>query len=148
MSSCAGGKTGGWRPRSSEDRSRRRLSPPSPTPRSKTWRRIVSERLFRIWRGTAAGGSFVEYRVDVDAGMVVLDVLHRVQARLANDLAVRWNCKAGKCGSCRLGVNGPPPLAGMTGMKPDAAAATLQVPPLKTLPGTKDPVAAPAWNFG
>src|SRR2546426_183081 len=150
MSWCAGGKTGGWRPRSSEDRSRRRLSPPSPTPRSKTWRRIVSERLFRIWRGTAAGGSFVEYRVDVDPGMVVLDVLHRIQARLANDLAIRWNCKAGKCGSCSMEINGRPRLACMTRMNQFGGArlmirlASLEMHPLDT----EDRVPALREEFG
>src|SRR5206468_7324627 len=147
MSSCAGGKTGGWRPRSSEDRSRRRLSPPSPTPRSKTWRRIVSERLFRIWRGTAAGGSFVEYRVDVDPGMVVLDVLHRIQARLANDLAIRWNCKAGKCGSCSMEINGRPRLACMTRMSLFAPDEPITITPLRTFPVIRDLVTDVSFNF-
>src|SRR2546426_1035158 len=147
MSSCAGGKTGGWRPRSSEDRSRRRLSPPSPTPRSKTWRRIVSERLFRIWRGTAAGGSFVEYRVEVDEGMVVLDVLHRIQARQANDLAIRWNCKAGKCGSCSMEINGKPRLACMTRMDIFPEGETITCQPVKTFPLIKDLVTDVSWNF-
>jgi len=56
----------------------------------------VPERTFRIWRGDAQGGGLVDYKVEVDPGMVVLDVIHRIQARQATDLAVRWNCKAGK----------------------------------------------------
>jgi len=55
---------------------------------------------FKIWRGDASGGEFKEYTTEVEAGMVVLDAVHRIQATQAGDMAVRWNCKAGKCGSC------------------------------------------------
>jgi len=55
---------------------------------------------FRIWRGNAQGGKFVDYATEVSEGMVVLDAVHQIQAAQANDLACRWNCKAGKCGSC------------------------------------------------
>ena len=61
---------------------------------------------FRIWRGNAAGGAFREYTADISEGMVVLDAVHQIQAAQANDLAVRWNCKAGKCGSCSAEING------------------------------------------
>ena len=47
----------------------------------------------------------VEYQSEVDKGMVVLDVIHRIQTERANDMAVRWNCKAGKCGSCSVEIN-------------------------------------------
>ena len=53
---------------------------------------------FRVWRGDDTGGDFVDYRVDVEEGEVVLDIIHRLQATQAGDMAVRWNCKAGKCG--------------------------------------------------
>ena len=46
--------------------------------------------------------------------MVVLDAVHRIQAEQASDLAVRWNCKAGKCGSCSAEINGKPKLMCMT----------------------------------
>ncbi|MBT8470681.1 MAG: 2Fe-2S iron-sulfur cluster binding domain-containing protein, partial [Deltaproteobacteria bacterium] len=74
----------------------------------------MSPRKFNIWRGDSRGGEFTEYDADVDEGMVVLDVLHRIQALQANDLAIRWNCKAGKCGSCSMEINGRPRLACMT----------------------------------
>ena len=61
---------------------------------------------FRIWRGDKAGGQFVDYTTEVRRGMVVLDAVHQIQATQANDLAVRWNCKAGKCGSCSAEING------------------------------------------
>jgi succinate dehydrogenase iron-sulfur subunit len=107
----------------------------------------VPDRNFRVWRGTAAGGAFVEYRVDVDAGMVVLDVLHRIQARLANDLAVRWNCKAGKCGSCSMEINGKPRLACMTRMNQFTSSETIIVQPMKTFPVIKDLVTDVSWNY-
>jgi succinate dehydrogenase / fumarate reductase, iron-sulfur subunit len=62
----------------------------------------VSERRFRVWRGTAEGGEFADYRVEVEPGMVVLDCIHRIQAEQSSELACRWNCKAGKCGSCSM----------------------------------------------
>ena len=65
---------------------------------------------FKIWRGDSEGGQFETYEEDADEGMVVLDLIHRIQARQANDLAVRWNCKAGKCGSCSCEINGKPRL--------------------------------------
>src|SRR5205807_4374619 len=70
----------------------------------------------RLWRGDASGGEFRDYRVEAEEGEVVLDVLHRIQAQQANDLAIRWNCKAGKCGSCSAEVNGQPRLTCMTRM--------------------------------
>ena len=69
---------------------------------------------FRIWRGNADGAEFVDYDTEVSEGMVVLDAVHRIQAEQANDMAVRWNCKAGKCGSCSAEVNGQPKLMCMT----------------------------------
>ena len=79
--------------------------------------------------------------------MVVLDVLHRVQARLANDLAVRWNCKAGKCGSCSMEINGRPRLACMTRMNQFSPRETITVQPLKTFPIIKDLVTDVSWNY-
>jgi succinate dehydrogenase / fumarate reductase iron-sulfur subunit len=56
--------------------------------------------------------------VEVNEGEVVLDIIHRLQQTEAQDLAVRWNCKAGKCGSCSVEINGRPRLACMTGCPP------------------------------
>src|SRR5580765_2149063 len=71
----------------------------------------------RIWRGDSEGGKFEDFVTPVTEGMVVLDAVHQVQATQANDLAVRWNCKAGKCGSCSAEINGKPRLMCMTQMK-------------------------------
>src|SRR3954470_3032298 len=75
---------------------------------------MARDAIFRIWRGDSSGGQFQDYKTSVDEGMVVLDAVHRIQATLAPDLAVRWNCKAGKCGSCSAEVNGMPKLMCMT----------------------------------
>jgi succinate dehydrogenase / fumarate reductase iron-sulfur subunit len=107
----------------------------------------MAERTLRIWRGDARGGDFVEYRVDVDEGMVVLDALLLAQARHANDLALRWNCKAGRCGSCSVEVNGRPRLACMTRMEDFKPGEPIAVQPLKTFPVVRDLVTDVSWNY-
>jgi succinate dehydrogenase / fumarate reductase iron-sulfur subunit len=76
----------------------------------------MAKRTFRIWRGDSSGGDFQEYTTEVGEGMVVLDAIHQIQAESAGDMAVRWNCKAGKCGSCSVEINGKPKLSCMTRM--------------------------------
>jgi len=109
---------------------------------------VSEKRRFRIWRGSANGGAFAGYEVEVEPGMVVLDVLHRIQAQQANDLSIRWNCKAGKCGSCSMEINGRPRLACMTRMNLYRADETITVQPLKTFPVVRDLVTDLSWNFG
>ncbi len=101
----------------------------------------------RVFRGGAAGGSFVDYAVDVEEGQVVLDVIHKIQATHANDLAVRWNCKAGKCGSCSAEVNGHPRLMCMTRMTGLPLDEPITVAPIKTFPLIKDLVTDVSLNF-
>ncbi len=108
---------------------------------------MSERRSFRIWRGSAAGGEFATYAADLDPGMVVLDALHRIQAREAPDLALRWNCKAGKCGSCSMEINGRPRLACMTRMNVFAPDETITVQPLKAFPVLRDLVTDLSWNF-
>jgi len=107
----------------------------------------MADRLFRVWRGDQNGGDFVDYRVPVDEGMVVLDVIHRIQARQATDLAVRWNCKAGKCGSCSMEINGKPRLACMTRMDVFGPDETITVQPVRTFPVIRDLVTDVSWNY-
>src|SRR5689334_2895411 len=107
----------------------------------------MSKRTFRVWRGNKDGGEFKTYEVEVETGMVVLDVLHRIQATEANDLALRWNCKAGKCGSCSMEINGKPKLSCMTRMNSFAEGETITVQPLKTFPVIKDLVTDVSWNY-
>jgi succinate dehydrogenase / fumarate reductase iron-sulfur subunit len=107
----------------------------------------MPERRFRIWRGDSGGGEFVDYGVEVDQGMVILDVIHRIQSRQAGDLAVRWNCKAGKCGSCSMEINGRPRLACMTRMNQFDPAETITVQPMRTFPVVRDLVTDVSWNY-
>src|SRR6478735_7297071 len=83
----------------------------------------------RVWRGDAGAGELADYQVEVNEGEVVLDVLHRLQATQASDLAIRWNCKAGKCGSCSMEINGRPRLACMTRMSTFTPEETLTITP-------------------
>src|ERR671929_842596 len=101
----------------------------------------------RVWRGDATGGGFTEYKVEGDPGMVVLDVIHTIQATQANDLAVRWNCKAGKCGSCSAEINGKPRLMCMTRMNIFEPGATITVAPMKTFPVIRDLVTDVSFNY-
>ena len=107
----------------------------------------MPEHTMRVFRGDASGGQFVDYTVDVDEGQVVLDVIHTVQATQAQDLAVRWNCKAGKCGSCSAEVNGKPKLMCMTRMNLFAPGEPITVAPIKTFPLIKDLVTDVSFNF-
>src|SRR5688500_1485444 len=101
----------------------------------------------RVWRGDASGGEFKDYRIDVGEGQVVLDVIHAVQAQQANDLAVRWNCKAGKCGSCSAEINGKPRLMCMTRMSDMPAGEPITVTPMKAFPIIRDLVTDVSWNY-
>jgi succinate dehydrogenase / fumarate reductase iron-sulfur subunit len=102
---------------------------------------------FRIWRGDRNGGKFQDYQTEVSEGMVVLDAIHHIQAEHANDLAVRWNCKAGKCGSCSAEINGMPRLMCMTRLNELALDEPVTVQPMKAFPLIKDLVTDVSWNF-
>ena len=102
---------------------------------------------FRIWRTTGAGGAFQNYTTPVSEGMVVLDAVHQIQASQANDLAVRWNCKAGKCGSCSAEVNGRPRLTCKTRLDALPLDQPITVQPMKSFPVLKDLVTDVSWNY-
>src|SRR5476649_2791530 len=102
---------------------------------------------FRIWRGDAQGGKLEDYPTDVSEGMVVLDAVHQIQVRQANDLAVRWNCKAGKCGSCSAEVNGNPRLMCMTRLNALDLTKPVTVEPMRAFPLVRDLVTDVSWNF-
>src|SRR5436853_4176838 len=107
----------------------------------------MAMRKFRVWRGDEKSGDFKAFDVDVDPGMVVLDVLHQIQALQANDLALRWNCKAGKCGSCSAEINGMPRLMCMTRLSELPLEEPVTVEPMRAFPLIKDLVADVSWNF-
>ncbi len=89
----------------------------------------------------------VEFKVPRQPGMVVLDAVHSVQALHAPDLACRWNCKAGRCGSCSAEVNGKPRLMCMDRIDKYPASETITIRPMKTFPVIKDLVTDVSWNY-
>ena len=102
---------------------------------------------FRIFRGDAAGGALRDYTTEVAEGMVVLDAVHRIQATQANDLACRWNCKAGRCGSCSAEINGMPRLMCMTRLSELPLDKPVLVEPMRAFPLVRDLVTDVAWNY-
>jgi len=107
----------------------------------------MHEATFELWRGDKDGGRFESYTTMVSGGMVVLDAIKQIQAEHANDLAVRWNCKAGKCGSCSAEINGLPRLMCMTRMSTLPVGETVTVQPMKTFPLIRDLVTDVSWNY-
>jgi succinate dehydrogenase / fumarate reductase iron-sulfur subunit len=101
----------------------------------------------KVWRGDDAGGDLRDYVVPVEEGEVVLDALHRLQAQQAGDLAIRWNCKAGKCGSCSAEINGRPRLLCMTRLSVFEPDETLTITPLRTFPVIRDLVTDVSYNY-
>ncbi|MFW0784870.1 succinate dehydrogenase/fumarate reductase iron-sulfur subunit [Gordonia sp. CPCC 206044] len=102
---------------------------------------------FRVWRGNHTEGGLEDYTVLANDGEVVLDVLHRLQATQTPDLAVRWNCKAGKCGSCSAEINGRPRLLCMTRMSTFAEDEVVTVTPMRTFPVIRDLVTDVSFNY-
>jgi len=103
----------------------------------------------RINRGEAndVGGRWEDYEVPLEPGMVVLDAVLHVQAHLANDLAVRWNCKAAKCGSCSAEVGGMPKLMCKTRLEEFDCSKPILVQPMQTFPRIRDLVTDVSWNY-
>ncbi|HTX22810.1 MAG TPA: succinate dehydrogenase/fumarate reductase iron-sulfur subunit [Candidatus Aquilonibacter sp.] len=103
---------------------------------------------FRIWRTDGnGGGKLVDYTTEITEGLVVLDVVHKIQATQANDLACRWNCKAGKCGSCSAEVNGMPKLMCMTRMDTLDISKPITIEPMRAFPSIRDLATDVSWNF-
>jgi succinate dehydrogenase / fumarate reductase iron-sulfur subunit len=101
----------------------------------------------QVFRGDSRGGGLKAYRVEVDEGMVLLDVIHRLQATQAPDLACRWNCKAGKCGSCSAEIDGKPRLMCMTRMEIFSPETPISVAPIRTFPLIRDLVTDVSFNY-
>ena len=109
--------------------------------------RAMATATFKIRRGGAEGGEMVDYRTDVTEGMVVLDAVHQIQAESAPDLACRWNCKAGKCGSCSAEINGKPKLMCMTRLDTIDITVPVTIEPIRAFPPIKDLITDVSWNF-
>jgi succinate dehydrogenase / fumarate reductase iron-sulfur subunit len=107
----------------------------------------MAKATFRIWRGDAKGGALKDYAAEAGEGKVVLDAVLDIQAHQANDLAVRWNCKAGKCGSCSAEINGRPRLMCMTRLESLPLDQPVTVEPMRAFPTIRDLVTDVSWNF-
>src|SRR5579859_2741267 len=108
---------------------------------------MAEQRTLRLFRGTRERGELKEYRVAAGEGMVVLDAVHAIQAEQAPDLAVRWNCKAGKCGSCSAEINGKPRLMCMTRMSTLPDDRPITVSPMRAFPIIRDLVTDVSYNY-
>jgi len=102
---------------------------------------------FQVWRGDTDGGEMQSYTVECGPGYVVLDAIHSIQADQAHDLAVRWNCKAGKCGSCSAEINGRPRLMCMTRVDELPEDEPITVEPMRTFPVIRDLATDVSWNY-
>ena len=60
---------------------------------------------------------------------------------------MRWNCKAGKCGSCSAEINGKPRLLCMTRMSTFTEDEVITVTPLRTFPVIRDLVTDVSFNY-
>jgi succinate dehydrogenase / fumarate reductase iron-sulfur subunit len=107
----------------------------------------MAKAVFRIWRGEKGEGKFADYSIEVGDGMVVLDAVHQIQATQAADLACRWNCKAGKCGSCSAEINGMPRLMCMTRLSDIDLNMPVIIEPMKAFPHMRDLVTDVSWNY-
>src|SRR6266508_3840909 len=101
----------------------------------------------KVYRGDSDGGELIDYPIELSEGMVVLDAIHQIQATQAPDLACRWNCKAGKCGSCSAEINGMPRLMCMTRMTDLPTENPIIVEPTQAFPLMKDLVTDVSWNY-
>jgi succinate dehydrogenase / fumarate reductase iron-sulfur subunit len=107
----------------------------------------MSTRTFAVWRGNGDGGGLVEYDVETEEGMVVLDAMREIQRWQAEDLAIRWNCKAAKCGSCSAEVNGKPCLMCKTRLDEIPEGEAIRVEPMRAFPIIRDLVTDVSWNY-
>lgn len=107
----------------------------------------MTRRAFEVWRGDAAGGDLVAYEIEAQEGMVVLDAMREIQRTQARDLAVRWNCKAAKCGCCSAEIDGRPRLMCKTRVDEFAAGQAIRVEPMRAFPIVRDLVTDVSWNY-
>ncbi|HMP52288.1 MAG TPA: succinate dehydrogenase/fumarate reductase iron-sulfur subunit [Candidatus Melainabacteria bacterium] len=107
----------------------------------------MAEATLKVFRGNSESGEFKTYKVPIEEGMVILDAIHYIQANESPDLAVRWNCKAAKCGSCSAEVNGQPALMCKSRMDRFESGEEITVQPIKTFPLIKDLVTDVSWNY-
>jgi succinate dehydrogenase / fumarate reductase iron-sulfur subunit len=101
--------------------------------------------IFRKDPASGEEGKFVDYEVPVREGMVVLDAVNYVTENMDTTLAVRWNCKAARCGSCAAEINNRPAL--MCKTRIDILGDKIKVAPMAAFPLVKDLVTDVSENF-
>jgi succinate dehydrogenase/fumarate reductase iron-sulfur protein len=79
---------------------------------------------------------FEQHEVEVSDKASILDALFALQRGPCPDLAFRFSCRVGMCGSCAMVVNGREQLACSTLVK--NVGDQLRVEPLRNLPVTRD----------
>ncbi|MEM7507509.1 MAG: 2Fe-2S iron-sulfur cluster-binding protein [Pseudomonadota bacterium] len=80
----------------------------------------------------------VRYEIPARENQTVLDVVTEVQRRHAPDLAYRFACRVGVCGSCAMMVNGVPRWTCRTHVSKVAEGGGLTIEPLRNLPVIRD----------
>jgi succinate dehydrogenase / fumarate reductase iron-sulfur subunit len=102
----------------------------------------------RVFRGVGSDRSkdrYETFTVPYQAGMVVLNAIHYIQSHLDSSLSARWNCKAGRCGSCSAEINGRPRLMCKTPV--DMYEGEIKVEPMKAFPLIRDLVTDVSENY-
>jgi fumarate reductase iron-sulfur subunit len=91
----------------------------------------------KVWRSETSGG-LVSYEVPRYESQTVLDVVTFIQRQMQPDLAYRFACRVGMCGSCAMNVNGKARWTCRTHVSKVAIGNELEIAPLSNLPVIKD----------
>ena len=100
----------------------------------------------RIWRGDKRRGDFVEC-APRPRGRGRLRRRASGSGRTGSRPRCRWNCKAGKCGSCSAEINGVPRLMCMTRMDTLPVGEPVVLTPMRTFPIVRDLVTDVSFNY-
>ncbi|MCW8084603.1 succinate dehydrogenase/fumarate reductase iron-sulfur subunit [Sabulicella glaciei] len=84
------------------------------------------------------GDGMAEYGVAARENQTVLDVVTEIQREQQPDLAYRFACRVGMCGSCAMEVNGVARWTCRTHVRKVAEDGTLTLRPLANLPVIRD----------
>lgn len=91
----------------------------------------------KIWHGQD-DGEFRDYQIALRDNQTVLDVVSEIQRHQAPDLAYRFACRVGVCGSCAMMVNGKPRWTCRTHVSKVVGDGVLKIEPLRNLPKIRD----------
>ncbi len=110
-----------------------------------TDRKEVSLRVFRGLGTDRSKDRYEVFNVPYEDGMVVLNAIHYIQSHLDSSLSARWNCKAGRCGSCSAEINGRPRLMCKSPVSDFEGEITVE--PMKAFPLIRDLVTDVSQNY-